>query len=385
MPYDRSKVSDYPVNPYYGMIVRVATLCPEEGMSSMPTSNGSSMVKGSAPAYEGMPCIPKKINTNGPASTMKANYGPVKSGGLLSVLISWVNRFFLMIFDSLVWVLTDTRANPIVSLAQFGQGLVYEAGAVFVGIGVAVAALTGATGWIPFVGNATVGAAQVAITWFAPVAAAAIGLTLAFCGVVGYYLPLVPYILFTVGAVSWFMLVIEAMIAGPIIALGVIHPEGQHDIWGRSEKGIMLLLGVFLRPVLMVIGFIAASLMIYIIIALVNGGFSVAFMAEGGVFGPFALFFTLGIYTTILVFLFQRAFSLIYEVPDKALRWIGEAPEQSGDVKESLQKSEQGFDKSSSAAQEAPSHAAQGVKEMGGDNVRQREMAKTIKDMKNEQ
>lgn len=280
--------------------------------------------------------------------------------------------------------MTDTRANPIVSLAQFGQGMVAAAGTTFVLIGVGVSVAAGVTGWVPFIGNATVGAVQVGVTWFAPVAAAAVGLTMAFCGLVGYYLPLIPYVLFTVGAVAWFALVIEAMIAGPIIALGVIHPEGQHDIWGRSEKGVMLLLSIFLRPVLMVIGFIAASLMIYIIIELINGGFKVAFTVGGGVFGPFALFFTIGIYSTILVFLFQRAFALIYEVPDKVLRWIGEAPEQMSEAKETLQKAEHGAEKGMGALQEAPGHSKQGVGELLGDQARQKEMGKTINRMNDE-
>lgn len=66
-------------------------------------------------------------------------------------------------------------------------------------------------------------------------------------------LPLYPTIIFIVGVFGWFASVLEALIAGPMIAVGLCHPEGS-DFLGKAEMGIGLLFQTFLRPVLIVMG-----------------------------------------------------------------------------------------------------------------------------------
>lgn len=100
--------------------------------------------------------------------------------------------------------------------------------------------------------------------------------------ITAYYIPLIPYMIFLFGAIAWFMAVIEAMVAAPIVALGVIHPEG-HDIFGKGEAAIMILMNVFLRPAMMIIGFITAISLCYVGIWVLNAGFdhAVGFMQQG--------------------------------------------------------------------------------------------------------
>jgi defect-in-organelle-trafficking protein DotA len=114
----------------------------------------------------------------------------------------------------------------------------------------------------------------------------AMPITIAFAGVMAgigfvtaYYVPLIPYIIFLFGALAWFMAVIEAMVAAPIVALGVIHPEG-HDIFGKGEAAVMILMNVFLRPAMMIIGYVAAISLSYVGIWMLNSGFdhAVGFM-----------------------------------------------------------------------------------------------------------
>ena len=100
--------------------------------------------------------------------------------------------------------------------------------------------------------------------------------------ITAYYVPLVPYMIFLFGSIAWFMSVIEAMVAAPIVALGVIHPEG-HDIFGKGEAAIMILMNVFLRPAMMIIGFITAISLCYVGIWVLNAGFdrAIGFMQQG--------------------------------------------------------------------------------------------------------
>lgn len=66
-------------------------------------------------------------------------------------------------------------------------------------------------------------------------------------------LPLYPTVIFIVGVFGWLAALVEAMIAGPMVAIGLCHPEG-HDFLGKAEMGFGILFQMFLRPVLIVLG-----------------------------------------------------------------------------------------------------------------------------------
>lgn len=53
------------------------------------------------------------------------------------------------------------------------------------------------------------------------------------------------------------------MVAAPLICFGLKHSEG-HDFLGEAKQILMILLGAFLRPVLMVIGLIAGMILSYV-------------------------------------------------------------------------------------------------------------------------
>lgn len=292
---------------------------------------------GAAFNANGYPCIPQSINTGGPASTAK--YEPISTGGILGPLLSAVNSIFSVLFG---WftnaiysgassVANNMLQNPIVMLAQEGQVLVGTIALTYSVFGAVIITVGAATGWIPFVGGDITSNIANALMLFVVPVMGLLGSTMGFAALAGYYLPLVPFILFTAGAVSWLILVIEAMVAGPIIALGIVHPEGQHDVFGRAERAIFMLVSLCLRPALMIVGFIAASIIVFVAAQILVAGYRVAFsFATDAAAGPFALMFYFGTFTSLLVFLMNRCFTLIHAVPDKLLRWIGEAPENTG-------------------------------------------------------
>jgi len=151
----------------------------------------------------------------------------------------------------------------------------------------------------------------------------------------GVYLPFIPFLLYLFGVISWLMSVVEAMVAAPLVAMGVTHPEG-HDLLGKSEQAVMLLLGVFIRPAAMVVGLIMAITLNYIMIGFLNYGFVVTLnpILASLTGGPqdFELVIIVGslivyVYTAIEVI--NLCFSMIFQVPDKVLRWIGGPVEQS--------------------------------------------------------
>lgn len=161
----------------------------------------------------------------------------------------------------------------------------------------------------------------------------AMGMTFAF------YIPLIPFIIFAFSAVGWLISVIEAMVAAPLVALGVTHPEG-HDLLGKSEQAIMLLLSVFLRPILMIIGLFAGMIVSRVALRFLNDGFfGIVFDVE--TFNLFSFIAILMIYTFLVLTIVNQSFALIYAIPDRVMRWLG-VQEQGGGPAEAALKSAQG-------------------------------------------
>jgi len=148
----------------------------------------------------------------------------------------------------------------------------------------------------------------------------AIGLFLA------VYLPLLPFIYFTFGVLSWLVAVFETMIAAPIVALGIIHPEG-HDFWGKAEPAVMLTVNVFLRPSLMLFGLIAAVLIGYVFVDIITIGFAQAMfnMQDKGITmaNPLEAMAVMALYTFLIIVGYTQCFKLITETGNKVLQWIG--------------------------------------------------------------
>ena len=148
----------------------------------------------------------------------------------------------------------------------------------------------------------------------------------------GVYVPFIPTFYYVFSVIGWLIAVIEAMIAGPIIALGLTYPKG-HDLLGAAEQGMILLLQLFCRPVSIVFGLMAGMLVSSVIFQLLN------YMMIGFLAGYASSFHSLssssptgvlvGIAMVVLVYMYiavvvmTNSYSLIYRLPDRILRWIG--------------------------------------------------------------
>lgn len=212
-----------------------------------------------------------------------------------------------------------------------------------------------------------------------------------------YFVPFLPYMIFTFGTIAWLIAVIEAMVAAPIVALGITHPEGE-GAFGKGEQAIMILMNVFLRPAMMIIGYIAAIALSYVSIWVINAGFSnisafiqgtqgggtnYSFSSGGSVkdiakkaaeintttgytgwAGIYGFFFSILIYTMMYVTVVTKAFTLITYLPDKVLRWIGGHPESLG--QEATQWSDETKSKVGDAGRDTSRAAQQMDKQMTG-------------------
>ncbi|MCF6775465.1 DotA/TraY family protein [Thiotrichales bacterium 19X7-9] len=183
-------------------------------------------------------------------------------------------------------------------------------------------------------------------------------------------IPLTPYILFWAGKTAWLLLVIEAMVAAPFVALALVYPEG-HEIFGKAEPGIQICLNLILRPVFMILGMIFGIGLTYVVIHYSANGFHIITnsllnlmpVSDGtnaasyarGIFACMVIF----LYATFLSMAFMKCFSLIYVIPDKVLQWIGN------------NRSEHAGESEIQEFKGAGSQYAQGASQAGGQTMQQ--------------
>lgn len=197
------------------------------------------------------------------------------------------------------------------------------------------------------------------ISWLQPLVFVSSGFLFTAGVMLTFYVPLYPYLLFLFGVVGWLLYVIESMVAAPLVAFGMSHPEG-HDFMGRAEQALMLALGVFLRPTLMIIGYLVGAIMVYVTSSFLNMVLGQVFVSTysqqyrtgvgDGLDGMWDVLtqssdpgsqwvhgqFTgnmisdailvpvvLTIYSMIMIEVVNQCFSAIHQVPDMVLRWIG--------------------------------------------------------------
>jgi len=196
-----------------------------------------------------------------------------------------------------------------------------------------------------------------------------IGVTLA------VYVPLIPFIFFTAGAIGWMIGVIEMLVAGPLVSLGILSPNSQHELLGKAEPALYHLFSIFLRPALMVFGMFSAMLLSSVALLLLNQTFSLAISGiasggyQGGIGDPLLLICFLAVYVTLVVSVLNKAFSVIHVLPDRVLSWIGGhhgQPGGAGGEAEMAGKAERGTESAGHAARGGLGKAAGGIEATRG-------------------
>lgn len=258
---------------------------------------------------------------------------------------------------------TVSNSDPITIAAGVGAGLLLVAQivfAIYIAVGIAVAAVSGIMTSVQPGGVI----ANFIYNFLSPFTLFVLGLMVTYGAIFAVYLPIIPLILFTAAAIGWLIAVIETMVAAPIVALGILYPEAQHDVLGKAEPALMLLANIFLRPSLMIFGFVGGILMVRVVVTFINSVYWSAFSAASWVSGPLGWFLMIGAYIALFVSVVNKAFSLIHILPDRVLRWIGGGESFAGSdgsdmLNEAKGKISSGAETASSGMQSSGGRAAQ--------------------------
>ncbi|MCB9990357.1 MAG: DotA/TraY family protein [Rhodospirillales bacterium] len=184
-----------------------------------------------------------------------------------------------------------------------------------------------------------------------------LGMSIGF--VLFYVIPFLPFIYFFFAVGGWIKAIFEAMVGVPLWALAHIRIDGNGLPGDAAMGGYYLILEIFLRPILIVFGFLASVTIfgaqvkiLHEIWPLVTSnvtGFDQETMAAynanqpGGtrfLRGAIDKFFFTVIYAIVVYMLGMSAFKMIDLVPNHVLRWIGASVstfgDQSGDPAQNL-------------------------------------------------
>jgi conjugal transfer/type IV secretion protein DotA/TraY len=137
-----------------------------------------------------------------------------------------------------------------------------------------------------------------------------------------YILPLMPTIIFIIFALGCLILVIEALIAAPLWALGHIKLAGQGVVDQTQLPGYQILLNLFIRIPIAMMAFVFSLLVVDTVLFGVSQLIGEGFGAHTSNIGPIGYIAFMLVYGFISWTICLRAFSMINDLPDKVLRWI---------------------------------------------------------------
>ena len=240
---------------------------------------------------------------------------------------------------------SNAQLHPLAQLVMVGKGLVDSA----------VMNLAGSTG-SAFLGGmagamdgydksaAVFGAASEVL-----LSTAFMGLTAGF--VLFYILPFMPFVYFYFAVASWIKAIFEAMVGVPLWALAHLRIDGDGLPGEAAQNGYFLILEIFIRPILTVVGLVAAVIIFSTQVRMLNmlwdlvtvntsghtptgndilgmSNFTDARFSRGIVD---QFFFTV-IYTIVCYMMALASFKLIDKIPDNILRWAGSGVSAFGDI-----------------------------------------------------
>ncbi len=141
-----------------------------------------------------------------------------------------------------------------------------------------------------------------------------------------YYLPAIPFIRWFSALVGWIIMVVEALVAAPLWLCAHALPDGEGAAGQHGKRGYFLLLGIVLRPPLMVTGFFAAVILMNVLGRMLGASFEMFVGGTAqtkilGLTGTFSMLVILGI---VVIMAANKFFSLIHYLPEHVTNWIGQ-------------------------------------------------------------
>lgn len=224
----------------------------------------------------------------------------------------------------------NTGVHPLALLSSLGRSMIE---ASITNLGVAVGSTIGG-GVMNIMGGFATGKilANTASNFLGTVVSSTI-----LIGFMLYYvLPFMPFVYFFFALGGWVKSIFEAMVAMPIWALAHLRIDGDGLPGPGASNGYFLLLEIFIRPILILVGLIASIVIFGALVQMLNAIFDLMVENIGGVNranpnpatigfyrGPIDELFYSIMYAVIVYMMGLSCFKLVDQVPNNILRWMG--------------------------------------------------------------
>ena len=140
-------------------------------------------------------------------------------------------------------------------------------------------------------------------------------------------IPALPYIMLMAAVFGYLVYCLEALVGVNFWFINHGNPEG-HEVFGKGGDGYPILMTLFLRPTLIVIGFVAGIGMNWVFGHLINvtiiPATNIQNMEPNGFLGNLSQFAgVIVVFSGLHLFASYKSFSLTHELPNAILRWMG--------------------------------------------------------------
>lgn len=138
------------------------------------------------------------------------------------------------------------------------------------------------------------------------------------------FLPMIPFIVFMGQVLGWLINVVEGVAAAPFLAFAHFDTDGE-GLGHKTQYGYIFMLQSFMRPVMLVLGFVFACMLIETIGGYVLQIFPMA-MANAqmdSITGFFSILGFTAMFFLIMVGLINACMSVTYLLPDAIFAFIG--------------------------------------------------------------
>lgn len=284
------------------------------------------------------------------------------------------------------------EGDPIISMSEVGHWIItgvhaYVTAIIALKAGASAIEKASDEGIVGKIGNALSGGFLGGLINFGSVMISSMG-ALAILGICPLYLaglsmafllPAMPYFIWWAAVISWLILVIESMVAAPIWCVAHALPDGDGFAGQHGRSGYLLLLSILMRPLLMILGFIFAMILVNVIGSAISE--SASTVVESVTMNPLGTERFLGItgmiaycvaFCSFILYTVHKLYGMINHLPDNIMRWIGSSSAGSMLMHGSEDAVQQGTSRTfavfSNAAQSA-NLSAPGGSEGGGDKT----------------
>lgn len=151
-----------------------------------------------------------------------------------------------------------------------------------------------------------------------------VGLLFVTAAVMAFYIPMVPFIQWFAALIQWFTSVIESLIGSSLWAMAHFDSDGE-GMGQRTSYGYTYMLNNFARPIIMTFAFFIASAAVTVMGTFLFKYFGSAVGSAQGnsLTGLMSIAAYMVIFTVMGMTLVNSTFSVMLNLPDRMIGWIG--------------------------------------------------------------